>query len=346
MNSNYSSSGSIQMINLEEENEILNNEKILQIGCGIVGEANIKSYKHYGYDVCGLDIVPDIIKKMNDDGIDTRHPNDDLSDWNDISIILISVPTLLNKNTNKLSMNHIWTTVPTVVKLINQSTKNIIIVMRCTVPVGLTCKYERYIEYKINNLKNKKFYVAYQPEFLRERTRMDDAINPWRALFGYHPRNKIVFKRMKNILLKFVNQDENRLDICSIEEAELQKYINNTFNGLKISFSNAIYGLVRAINDEEKINIDAQKIMNMVSKTSEGMLNNKYGTSVGKHYGLSCLPKDIPSLITMSEEYKTDNRISEFLKGIENVNEWIKNTPEIQIEMEVSPNIMTYDKMI
>lgn len=328
--------------NLKKENT----ERILQIGCGVVGSANIKGYKYHGFDVVGLDVIPSIIENMNKDEIETRHPDDDLTDWNDISIILISVPTPLNKETKKLSMKYIWSTIPTVIQMIQQSSKEIIVVMRSTVPPGLSVKYERKLEYELHKINcEKRFYIAFQPEFLRCVTAEEDAKHPWKVLFGYKHKDTEVKKRMSNMLLRFVNGNKDDLKIMTLEEAELHKYIHNYYNALKISFSNSIYGLIRAINEEEMINMDTQRIMDIVASTSEGFLNPKYGIKVGAPYGGTCLSKDPQSLITLAKEYNTDERIFKFLNGVEEVNEWITERKDLHVEMKFSPNLMSHKQM-
>lgn len=321
-------------------------ERILQIGCGVVGSANIKGYKYHGFDVIGLDVIPSIIEKMNNDGIETRNPNDDLSDWNDVSVILISVPTPLDKEAGKLSMKYIWSTVPTVVQMIQQSSKEVMVVMRSTVPPGLTVKYERKIEYELHKANcNKHFYVAFVPEFLRAVTAENDAKHPWKVLLGYKPKNKEVYNRMKKMLLKFVDNNENNFKSMTIEEAELHKYIHNYANGLRISFANSMYGLVNAINNEEMIGMDTQQIMNIVASTSESFLNPRYGIKVGASFKGECLPKDCPSLITLAKDYNVDKRIYNFLNGVMEVNNWMDERTDLQIDMKFSPNLLSFNDM-
>ena len=316
-------------------------EHILQIGTGIVGKANIKGYKHYGFPVIALDVIPEIIKNINKEGIDCRHINDNLNDLVDISIILISVPTPLNKKKKRLSMDYVWSTINTVVKLIKISKKEIIIVMRSTVYPGLTREYEKFLQ----KYTNKKFYIAFQPEFLRAVTAEKDALYPWKVLFGYKKEDENVKNRMKNILLKFVNNNEKHIRIMSLEEAEIHKCVHNYANGMRISFANSIYGLINNINEKHNFNIDAQHVLNNVSCTAESFLNPKYGIRVGAPYGGVCLPKDCPELINMAVDYNVDTRISDFLNGTEEVNKWITENKGIQIKMDESPNLMSYNDL-
>ena len=96
-------------------------ESIIQVGCGVVGGAYAKAYKHHGFSVRGFDVVPSIIEKMNDAGIPCCHPDDCPNDLN-AEIVLLSVPTPLIKETQRLDMKYVWSTIPLVLKLINQST--------------------------------------------------------------------------------------------------------------------------------------------------------------------------------------------------------------------------------
>ena len=96
-------------------------ESIIQIGCGVVGGAYAKAYKHHGFSIRGFDVVPAIIEKMNAAGIPCCHPDDCPSDLNP-EIVLLSVPTPLIKETQRLDMKYVWSTVPLVLKLIKQST--------------------------------------------------------------------------------------------------------------------------------------------------------------------------------------------------------------------------------
>ncbi|CAM9881897.1 unnamed protein product, partial [Ectocarpus fasciculatus] len=131
-------------------------ESIIQVGCGVVGGAYAKAYKHHGFEVRGFDVVPAIIEKMNTAGIPCCHPDKCPNDLNP-EIVLLSVPTPLIKETQRLDMKYVWSTVPLVVKLINQSTGVApIFVIRSTVPPGMTKKWMAAVKEKTD----KPFHVA------------------------------------------------------------------------------------------------------------------------------------------------------------------------------------------
>lgn len=107
-------------------------ESIIQVGCGVVGGAYAKAYLHHGFEVRGFDVVPAIMEKMNAAGIPCCHPDECPADLN-AEIVLLSVPTPLIKETQRLDMKYVWSTVSLCVKLIEQSSGRApIIVIRST----------------------------------------------------------------------------------------------------------------------------------------------------------------------------------------------------------------------
>lgn len=101
--------------------------------------------------------------------------------------------------------------------------------------------------------------------------------------------------------------------------------VDSYANGLKISFANCIYGLANELDP----NIDAQKVLYLVSTTAECFLSRKYGLRVGAPYGGVCLPKDVPELTSLAPDGSV---FREFLSGTGKINDWIANTPNLKVE--------------
>ncbi|CAM9562473.1 unnamed protein product [Choristocarpus tenellus] len=266
---------------------------------------------------------------MNEAGITCYHPDNCPGDLNP-EIVLLSVPTPLIKETQRLDMKYVWSTVPLVLKLIEQSTgKTPIFVIRSTVPPGMTKKYEA----TLREQTSKPFYLAFQPEFLRAVSCEEDARAPWQIVFGYSEGEEEVKERMSNAFLEFVNREESKLTILNLPEAEFMKLVHNYANGLKISFANCIYGLAHELDPT----IDAQKVLYLVSSTAECYLSRKYGLRVGAPYGGVCLPKDVPELTSLAPEGSV---FREFLSGTGKINEWIASdeAQAMRVELDESPN--------
>ncbi|CAM9842470.1 unnamed protein product [Discosporangium mesarthrocarpum] len=311
-------------------------ESIIQVGCGVVGGAYAKAYLHHGFQITGFDVVPSIIGKMNEAGITCYHPDNCPSNLNS-EIVLLSVPTPLIKETQRLDMKYVWSTIPLCAKLINQSTgKPPIIVIRSTVPPGTTKRFEADLREKTN----KKFHVAFQPEFLRAVSCEEDARAPWQVVFGYTSGEEGVKARMSNAFLDFVGRDESKLTVLTIAEAEFMKLVHNYANGLKISFANCIYGLAKHLDPT----IDAQKVLYLVSSTAECFLSRKYGLRVGAPYGGVCLPKDVPELTSLAPEGTV---FREFLSGTGKINDWISSDAAkgLRVTLDESPNWVSPDAL-
>eukprot|EP00904_Undaria_pinnatifida_P005654 jgi/Undpi1/2218/HiC_scaffold_12.g05604.m1 len=312
-------------------------ESIIQIGCGVVGGAYAKAYKHHGFSIRGFDVVPAIIEKMNAAGIPCCHPDDCPSDLNP-EIVLLSVPTPLIKETQRLDMKYVWSTVPLVLKLIKQSTgAPPIFVIRSTVPPGMTKQWMATVKEQTS----KPFHVAFQPEFLRAVSCEEDARAPWQVVFGYIEGEEEVKARMTNAFLEFVGRDESKLTVLNIAEAEFMKLVHNYANGLKISFANCIYGLANQLDPT----IDAQKVLYLVSSTAECFLSRKYGLRVGAPYGGVCLPKDVPELTSLAPEGSV---FREFLAGTGKINDWISSpaAKNMRVELDESPNWVSPDSLM
>lgn len=317
----------------------VSDEKIVQLGCGVVGFALLRSYVHRGYETIGMDISSEAIKKVQEHGIPVYHPfKDDLSEVTDVSVVLVSIQTPLDHTTKRLKMEWVLSSVPTVAKLVNQSSRRVIVQVRSTVPVGFT---KRYVEL-VNEQTTKEFDYCFQPEFLRAVSAFDDAINPWRVLVGVeNPEKKELVDRLLKIHLPFVNNDSERFLVMLLEEAEIHKVVHNFSNALRISFSNAMHGLVSTINRKGGFQMDSQHVMDNVSKTAESFLNPEYGIQVGKAYSGVCLPKDSKELFGMAWEYGADTSVQALIKSVSDVNQYIGNSVELQREMKESPRIMS-----
>ncbi|CAM9373397.1 unnamed protein product [Discosporangium mesarthrocarpum] len=273
---------------------------------------------------------------MNEAGITCWHPDNCPDDLN-AEIVLLSVPTPLIKETQRLDMKYVWSTVPLCVKLIEQATgKAPIIVIRSTVPPGTTKEFEAVLKEKTS----KPFHVAFQPEFLRAVSCEEDARAPWQVVFGYTEGEDEVRARMADAFLEFVGRDESKLTVLNIAEAEFMKLVHNYSNGLKISFANCIYGLAHELDPS----IDAQKVLYLVSSTAECFLSRKYGLRVGAPYGGVCLPKDVPELTSLAPEGSV---FREFLSGTGKINEWIasEQAQSLRVELDESPNWVSPDSL-
>ena len=155
-----------------------------------------------------------------------------------------------------------------------------IVVIKSTVPPGTANEMESFLRSK----GSKKFYLASNPEFLREGSAVNDFMRPDRIVVG--TADDVVFEEMKKLYAPVVRQGHPVFHMSSLS-AELSKYASNAYLALKVSFINEIAQLC------EVIKADVEDIRNVL----------KADPRIGGHFlypgpgiGGSCLPKDIKGL--------------------------------------------------
>lgn len=164
----------------------------------------------------------------------------------------------------------------------NVLAKDIIIVIKSTVPIGTN----KDIEKLIKNKTNKNIKIVSNPEFLSQGTAIDDAINPQRIVLGTDSKEAIK-------ILKLVYKKSNRkYVITDSNTAELIKYACNSFLALKISYMNELANICELINGNIK---DLEKGMGTDKRIG------KYFLKSGVGYGGSCFPKDTKALVKLAE---------------------------------------------
>ncbi|WML41216.1 UDP-glucose/GDP-mannose dehydrogenase family protein [Neobacillus sp. OS1-2] len=178
------------------------------------------------------------------------------------------------------------------IQIAEQIKKDIIVVIKSTVPVGTNERIGSIIQERVP--PNIKIEMVSNPEFLREGTAIHDTFHGDRIVIGANTEE--AGKQIGNIYeplhLPIVHTD--------IRSAEMIKYASNSFLALKISFINEIANLC------EKIGAD-------IDQVSAGVgLDNRIGKkflNAGIGFGGSCFPKDIHALNYLAKEFDYDFKI-------------------------------------
>ena len=161
-------------------------------------------------------------------------------------IIFICVGTPNKKNSKKVDLSYVLSSVKQIAKLVNKNSKKILIT-KSTVPVGTGDNIENILK----RLKRKKLEVISNPEFLREGEAIRDFRFPDRIVIGSNDKKN--FKILKNLYQPLINKGA-KFFTTSRRGAELIKYASNAFLATKITFINELSNLC------EKANINIQDI--------------------------------------------------------------------------------------
>ena len=185
--------------------------------------------------------------------------------------------------------------------------KPLVVVTKSTVPVTTAEKVRKAVQAELDKRGEKiDFYVASNPEFLKEGAAIEDFMKPDRIVVGTDrpEAEEIMRKLYKPFLL-----NGHPIIFMDIPSAEMTKYAANAMLATKISFMNDIANLCEIMGAD----------VNMVRKGigSDGRIGPKF-IYPGVGYGGSCFPKDVKALIKTAKENKYDMRI---LNAVEEVNE-------------------------
>jgi len=254
--------------------------RVAIIGSGVVGSATGKGLVSIGkHDVIFYDINSLALDRLRKAGYKTGNIWDiDLDE--DVYFLCVSTPT----SGGQIDLNFITAAFSNLAYQIRNKKNSgyFVIVVRSTVVPG-TCRRLMLLFEEISGKKaGKDFGICMNPEYLREVSAEEDFANPRIITIG--ALDELSYEKTCNV---FQNFNCEIVKLNSMEEAEIQKYIHNCFNAVKISFFNEMRDHCRRIGI-----IDPDIIFQATSKSCEGCWNPSYGMKDLGPFGGACLPKD------------------------------------------------------
>ncbi len=196
-------------------------------------------------------------------------------------IIFICLPTPM-KNNGECFTGIVEEEIQKINQISNESDEKIVVI-KSTVPPGTSSNIGK---------KNTNINVIFNPEFLTEKNYIEDFQNQEKVIIGGYDKNNKLEKLYKHVFPNI------RVLKCSQEEAEMVKYIINTFLAMKVSYANEL----KILCDKLKINYDTVSEIAQFDKRV-GYSHWKVPGPDGKMgFGGSCFPKDINALIYIAKQ--------------------------------------------
>lgn len=208
----------------------------------------------------------------------------------EISFIVVGTPS---SKEGHLNLKYIYEVARQIGEAMRDKDDFHIVAIRSTVLPGTNAKVGEIIAEASGKKRGEGFTVVSNPEFLREGTAVQDYMNPPLTLIGTDSEiAEEKFRELyKDIPGEFISTD--------IGVAEMMKYVDNTYHGLKIVFANEVGNICKALG------IDSHKVMEIFCKDKQ--LNiSPYYFKPGFAYGGSCLPKDSKALRTLAHDLYVD----------------------------------------
>ena len=300
--------------------------KISVIGAGYVGLCTALGFASKGYTIVACDVDEEKIAKINE-GIPPFHEpglkeklSESIQKGNfkgvvgqidrviletDLTFVTVGTPS---KPDGSIDLKYIESAASDIGKALKQKDAYHVTIIKSTVVPGTTQNTVKPIlEKESKKMASTDFGLCMNPEFLRQGSAFQDAVNADRVVIGS------IDERSGNILedlyKDFYITHLPTIIRTSLSTAELIKYASNSMLATKISFINTIANICEQIPGADV----------KVVATAMG-LDKRIGPlflDAGLGYGGSCFPKDIKALIACSKSLGYD---PELLDSVEQVN--------------------------
>jgi GDP-mannose 6-dehydrogenase len=281
-------------------------------GLGYVGSVTAACLAKNGHFVIGVDIKrekvdainegkPPVFEKGLDDLISEVVADGKLKatvsvkeaiENTEISLICVGTPSNLDGSIN---LEHLKRVCCDIGRALKTKNKFHVVVIRSTVLPGTTeGVLLPILEDESGEKVSTDFGVCVNPEFMREGQAIYDFYNPERIVIGATDKysGDLVEKSYRGINTLVVRVD--------IKTAEIIKYVDNVFHGMKVAFANEVGTVCR------KLGIDGREVMRIFCLDRKLNLSPYYFMP-GFAFGGSCIPKDLRAILHKTKELEIDS---------------------------------------
>lgn len=248
-------------------------KKIGIIGQGFVGGAIREGFKNH-FELYLYDKFNDRKSNTNLEGV-----------VKNAEIIFVCVPTPMDAVTGEASISIVEEVILEIDEIAAEVGSSPTLIIKSTVPPGTTEYLNGIVSYS---------EVIFNPEFLTEANAVNDFKNQNRIIIGTcdnYPAEDVV------AVFRQVFPDAT-IPVVNSKEAEMCKYIINTFLSVKVSFANEIYDIC----EESDINYNTAKDLALL----DPRLGNSHwmvpGPDGDRGFGGHCFPKDLNGLCYIADQ--------------------------------------------
>ncbi|GAA1011955.1 UDP-glucose 6-dehydrogenase [Acrocarpospora pleiomorpha] len=294
--------------------------RLTVIGTGYLGATHAICMASLGYEVVGLDVDANKIKKLQSGEVPFFEPGlpellaktmesgrlrfttsyEEAAAHGDVHFICVGTPQQPGSDACDL------TYVDAAVRgLAAHLTRRCLVVGKSTVPVGTSARLSDMLRELAP--AGDEVELAWNPEFLREGFAVDDTLRPDRLVFGVasdwaRDRLHEAFRPILDLGTPTV--------VTDLPTAELVKVAANSFLATKISYINAMAEICEATGADVR---DLAKALAYDDRIGGRFLQPGLG------FGGGCLPKDIRAFAHRAEEIGVGQAVS-FLREVDAIN--------------------------
>lgn len=276
--------------------------KLSVFGLGHVGMVTAACFAELGHHVIGVDINADVVNMINAGKSPTVEPGMDelLSSMvnknqlvatsesqqavrhSDISFVCVNTPENLNASLNLDNLISACKTIA--IAMARKESYHLVVIRTSVLPRTMDEVVIPVLEVFSGKRIGIDFGVCMNPEFVRKGSSIHDFYNPTKSVIGQFD------DQSGDLLSTLYSEIDAPLFRTSLRIAEMIKYVDNAFCGLKMSFANEIGNLCHAEG------LDVFEIMKIFNSDSKFNLSKAY-LNPGFAFGGSHISKDIRALL-------------------------------------------------
>ncbi|MEU9956553.1 UDP-glucose/GDP-mannose dehydrogenase family protein [Streptomyces sp. NPDC050982] len=299
--------------------------KITVIGTGYLGATHAAAMAELGFEVLGLDVVPEKIEMLQRGEVPMYEPGleellakhvagiegssgrlrftmdwAEVAEFGDIHFVCVNTPQKHGEYACDMSYVD-----AAFASLAPHLTGPALVVGKSTVPVGSAERLGRTLVGLAP--AGEDVELAWNPEFLREGLAVQDTLRPDRIVAGV--RSERAEKLLREVYATPIAEGSPFV-VTDFPTAELVKTAANSFLATKISFINAMAEVCEAADG------DVVKLAEAIGH--DDRIGKKF-LRAGIGFGGGCLPKDIRAFMARAGELGADQALT-FLREIDSIN--------------------------
>ena len=200
----------------------------------------------------------------------------------DISLICVGTPSASNGSLSTVYLERVAEEIGAAIR--HKQTRHTVVFRSTMLPGTCLSLLVPALEKASGMLAGVDFGVAVNPEFLREGTSVKDFFAPPKTVIGQFDADS------GDLVAQLYGGLPGEVFRVPIPVAEMAKYADNAFHGLKIGFANEMGAICQAIG------LDSHDVMDVFMADTKLNISTAY-LRPGFAFGGSCLPKDLRGLV-------------------------------------------------
>ena len=287
------------------------------IGLGYLGVTHAVAMATLGHEVVGIEASPDRLAQLEAGKLPFYEPGlaeamaavvgagllsfeASVEAASDCELFFLCVGTPQTRGSNAADTSFVFAAGEALAKVMSSSA---VVVGKSTVPVGTAANLQE----KMSEIAGFDVKLAWNPEFLREGTALEDSLKPDRIVIGSWHKESV--EALKSCYQQMIAAGTPVIE-TDVATAELVKVASNAFLATKVSFINAMAEVAEASG------ADAVSLAEAIGYDER--IGKKFlRTGVG--FGGGCLPKDIRGFIARAQELGVGSAVS-FLEDVDAIN--------------------------